>query len=398
MKRPTLAIKLNKIAEKLVKKGHPWVFENSIERKTEEAVESGTLCVLFDRNTNKPYAYGLWDDEETIRIKIISREKRLQLGVAFFHHKVAQAKTLRENLLKKVNGFRAIHGENDGFPGIILDIYNSVGVLKIYSKIWFPYIDEVIYAIQEVYELKTIVIRYNRKLSTRKDLPYPEGEIIGEPLVEDAVIFDEYGVQFYAYPVSGHKTGFFLDQRPNRYWVQRHAKGKTILDVFSYVGGFGVHGLKGGAKKLVSVDISQQAMDVAERNLRLNHIDISKWQPRVEDAFEALEDMIQHNLKYDLVILDPPSFAKQSSQIFPALKQYERLAKLGCQLTKKGGFLILGSCSSRVDLEEFKKCHQIAFSKENIQTTLYKVTLHDVDHPITYPEGMYLKTIIYQID
>lgn len=396
-KPSTVAIKLTNVAEKSVKKGHPWVFENSIEKGPKDTAMAGSLCVLFDRKANKPFAYGLWDPEEIIRVKIISFERHLKMGIDFWKQQLQKAKDKRENLLKNVNGFRAIHGENDSFPGLILDIYDQVGVLKIYSKIWFPYFDDIIAAIQATYALKTIVIRYSRKLSAIKNLPHPAGEMIGEQLEKEEVVFNEYDVKFYAYPISGHKTGFFLDQRPNRYWVQKHAAGKTILDVFSYVGGFGVHGLKGGAKSLVSVDISQQAMDVAELNLQLNHLDLTKWQPEVGDAFEILEEMIQQKIRYDIVILDPPSFAKQSSQIQPALKQYERLARLGIRLTKKEGFLVLGSCSSRISLDDFKGVHRDAFAKETVHYTLHKETLHDEDHPVTYPEGLYLKTLIYQV-
>lgn len=394
----TIAIKLTKIAEKAVKKGHPWVFENSIEKGPNGKEETGKLCVIFDQKTNKPFAFGLWDQEEIIRIKIISFEKKLQLSASYWKEKISEAKEKRNQLLRNVNGFRAIHGENDLFPGLILDIYNQIGVLKIYSKIWFPHLEDLLTSIQEVYALKTIVIRYSRKLATQKDIPYPEGAIIGESLENEETAFDEYGVQFYAYPISGHKTGFFLDQRPNRYWVQKQAKNKTILDVFSYVGGFGVHGLKGGAKMVTSVDISQQAMDVAEQNIRLNRIDLSKWQPMVGDAFEILDDMIQKKTRFDIVILDPPSFAKQTSQVTPALKQYEHLARLGAKLTKKGGFLVLGSCSSRIDLEQFKQAHRDAFIKENTHYTLQQITLHDSDHPISFPEGLYLKTLVYSIE
>jgi len=396
MKPSTIAIKLNKVAETAVKKGHPWVFEQSIQKGPESKEPAGSLCVLFDQRNNKPFAFGLWDPEEIIRIKIIFNGPRLKLDDAFWKQQLEKAFEQRRALLARTNGYRAIHGENDGFPGMVLDIYNTTGVLKVYSDIWKPYLDNLLQLFQEFYKLERIVFRLSRKLTEKQSFPYKEGDIIGEPLEGERVVFEEQGVQFYAYPVTGHKTGFFLDQRPNRLWVQDHAKGKSVLDVFSYVGSFGIHALQGGATSLTSIDISQHAMDVAKENLELNNLDASKWTPLVGDAFELLQKLISENATFDMVILDPPTFATQQSHIPRALNQYERMATLGDSLTKKDGFLILGSCSSRVTLEDFEIAHQTAFVKQSSHWNVVKKTQHDIDHPITFPEGSYLKTIIYR--
>lgn len=392
----TIAIKLNRPAEIAVKKGHPWVFENSIEKGTSEEKPAGSLCVLFDNRTNKPFAFGLWDPEEIIRIKIISRGSRLKLNTDFWKTQIEKAIEKRKPLLKITNGYRAIHGENDDFPGLVLDVYDKTGVLKIYSLIWKPFLEELIPLFQDLYHLERIVFRMSRKVSERNPFPYSEGEIIGEPLKEERVIFTEKDVQFYAYPVSGHKTGFFLDQRSNRIWVQEHSKSKSVLDVFSYVGSFGIHALKGGAISLTSVDISRQAVDVARENMELNHLDISKWNPLTGDAFEILRNLISQSKQFDLVIIDPPTFATQESHIPIALNQYERLADLGAKLTKINGHLVLGSCTSRIGLEEFKTAHQKAFENQQTIFKEVKTTLHDIDHPVSFEEGLYLKTVIYR--
>lgn len=396
MSLSTIAIKLNRPAEIAVKKGHPWVFENSIEKGASKEKPAGSLCVLFDSRTNKPFAFGLWDPEEIIRIKIIFRGNRLKLNTDFWKNQIQKAIEKRKPLLKITNGYRAIHGENDDFPGLVLDVYDKTGVLKIYSLIWEPFLEELISLFQNLYNLDRIVFRMSRKVSEKNSFPYSEGEIIGEPLKEDRVVFSEKDVQFYAYPISGHKTGFFLDQRPNRIWVQEHSKNKTVLDVFSYVGSFGIHALKGGATSLTSVDISQQAMNVAKENLELNHLDSSKWNPLVGDAFEILKNLIVQNKQFDIVIIDPPTFATQESHIPTALNQYERLADLGAKLTKVNGNLVLGSCTSRIGLEEFKTAHQKAFEKQEAIYKEIKTTLHDTDHPVNFDEGLYLKTVIYK--
>lgn len=396
MKPSTIAIKLNKVAETAVKKGHPWVFEQSIQKGPDKKQLAGSLCVLFDQRNNKPFAFGLWDPKEIIRIKIIFNGSRLTLDETFWKSQLEKAFEQRRPLLTKTNGYRAIHGENDGFPGMVLDIYDTTGVLKVYSNIWKPYLEALLQLFQDFYKLERIVFRLSRKIAGKGGFPYKEGDVIGNPLEEERIVFEEQGVQFYAYPISGHKTGFFLDQRPNRLWVQDHSKGKRVLDVFSYVGSFGVHALQGGATSLTSIDISQHAMDVAKENLALNNLDVSKWTPMVGDAFEILEKLISENTTFDIVILDPPTFATQQSQIPNALKQYERLADLGASLTKRNGTLILGSCSSRITLEDFEIAHQTAFAKQATYWNVVKKTLHDIDHPVTYPEGLYLKTIIYR--
>ena len=398
MKVPaTIAIKLNKAAEKAVKQGHPWVFEQSIEKGPDKAAAAGSLCVLFDQRNNKPFAFGLWDPNEIIRIKIIFKGGRLQVNRDFWNSQLKKAYYERAELITKgVTGYRGIHGENDNFPGLILDVYGKVGVLKIYSEIWKPYINVLMEEIQMQFDLETIVIRFSRKIAQKNSFPYQEGDIIGKELSTEKVIFEEYGVQFYAYTKSGHKTGFFLDQRPNRLWVQQNAKGKKILDVFSYVGGFGIHALKGNAKSLTSIDISQHAMDVASENIELNKLDASLWTPLSMDAFIALENLIQNNEKFDIVIIDPPSFAKQSSEVSNALKQYERLARLGRELVAQNGTLILGSCSSRITLEDFQEAHKNANITTSHGWRHIHTTLHDDDHPITFPESNYLKTIFYR--
>lgn len=393
----TIAIKLNKAAEKAVKQGHPWVFEQSIEKGSEGIALAGSLCVIFDQRTNKPFAFGLWDPEEIIRIKIIFRAGRLQLNTDFWTSQLKIAYSKRENLIHNgVTGYRGIHGENDGFPGLILDVYGKVGVLKIYSEIWKPYLEVLIEEIKIQFNLETIVIRFSRKIAHHNTFPYQEGDVIGKALSSEKIAFDEYGVKFYAYTQSGHKTGFFLDQRPNRLWVQKNAKGKRVLDVFSYVGGFGIHALKGKAKSLTSIDISTQAMEVAAENIALNQIDESQWTPMAADAFVALNDLIEQKAHFDIVIIDPPSFAKQASEVVSASKQYERLARLGRQLVAQNGILILGSCSSRITLENFEKIHQNAKIASSNGWKYLHHTLHDDDHPIGFPESNYLKTIFYQ--
>lgn len=392
-----IAIKVSKAAERAVKQGHPWVFEKSIVKASPADQEAGSLCILFDQKTNRPFAFGLWDPSEIIKIKIIHLGTRLTLDSAYWEKRMRSAYLRRQDLLAYTNAYRGIHGENDGFPGLILDIYDRTGVLKVYSHIWRPYIEQLIHIAIEIFDIDSLVFRFSRKLTASHEYPYSEGEVIGQELTSHQILFLEQGVRFYAYPISGHKTGFFLDQRSNRAWLQTKARDKSILDVFSYVGSFGIHALKGGASSLTSIDISSQAMEVARKNLFLNELDISRWVPLVGDAFQQLTQLKNDNRVFDIVVIDPPAFAKQSTEVDLALSQYKRLAKLGAKLTTKDSYLLLASCSSRITPEDFKAAHRKAFAHyPHKEWKVVKEGFHDIDHPVSYREGLYLKTIIYQ--
>jgi 23S rRNA (cytosine1962-C5)-methyltransferase len=190
--------------------------------------------------------------------------------------------------------------------------------------------------------------------------------------------------------INGHKTGFFLDHRHNRYALQQMSKDKTVLDVFSYAGGFSVHALVGGASRVVSVDISKQALNLAKHNAIINHSE-ANHETISGDAFGILQDLANRGETFDRVIIDPPSFAKKASEVEKALVAYDRLARLGAELVAKDGVLILASCSSRVSADEFFELVNHSVTSVNSRLKLYQKTYHDFDHPVTFAEGSYLK-------
>jgi len=390
-----LAVKLKSTAEIAVKKGHPWVFSNSIERINKEG-KAGDLAIIFDQRRNRPFAFGLFDPHSPIRIKIIYNEGPIEIDSKFFENKIHKAYELRKPLLSKnVNAYRLLFGENDGMPGLIVDIYNKVGVVKVYSAIWFPYIDILLKPIVEVSGVDALVIRWSRNVQAL-EMPYKEGELIYGELNNSQVEFTEYGVQFETDVILGHKTGFFLDHRENRRKIGTMSKGKTVLDVFSYSGGFSVHALAGGAKEVTSMDISKQALDLAKHNAELNkHEGVHNI--IAGDAFEELEKLIKENKKFDIVIIDPPSFAKNEQEIFIAKKKYEQLTELGVALTKSNGTLLLASCSSRITMKDLLTAHQEAFNRLRVNFTVLEKTTHDIDHPVGFEEGAYLKSVYYKI-
>lgn len=305
----------------------------------------------------------------------------------------AKRKTLLET---DTNAYRLLFGENDGLPSLICDIYDQVGVMKVYSRIWLPYLEMITAAILKTKKLNALVLRHSRSVSKYTEgTALEEGSLLHGRLPVPEVIFKEHGVLFSAHVIKGHKTGFFLDHRHNRLAVQGLAQDKTVLDVFSYAGGFSVHALCGGARVVTSLDLSGPALELAKKNVALNKVK-GRHITLKGDAFRILNDLMQQRQKYDLVIIDPPSFAKAAKEIPKALEQYERLALLGAQLVNRHGILILASCSSRIKPEEFFDLTKKALRNSGRRFTEMNRTLHDVDHPIGFEEGRYLKTIYYR--
>ncbi|WP_067146212.1 class I SAM-dependent rRNA methyltransferase [Pseudotamlana agarivorans] len=391
-----LAVKLNTKGEQFVLQGHPWVFSNNII-KINDGAKSGDLAIIFGKSKNRVIGLGLYDANSPIRIKMLhSGYEKAEINAAFFHKKIEEAFTKRKGLLKSnTNSYRLLFGENDGFAGLIADVYAHVLVVKIYSEIWLPYIESIIPSLQKTAKAETVVLRLSRSLEQSKLHQFENGEVIYGSLENEVVKFVEHNVNFSANVIKGHKTGYFLDHRANRKQVGQWSKGKTVLDVFSYAGGFSVHALFNGAKEVTSLDISAQALEIAVQNGKLNDYS-GKHKVIVGDAFEALTNLINENFTFDVVVIDPPSFAKQASEINLAKKKYAQLAQLGEQLTAKKGLLVLASCSSRVLAQDFFEINRGVLDKTNRPYKMILNTEHDTDHPIGFPEGAYLKCGYYR--
>ncbi|WP_417876697.1 class I SAM-dependent rRNA methyltransferase, partial [Winogradskyella sediminis] len=243
-----LAVKLNAKGEQFVVKGHPWVFSNSIVKINDNA-KTGDLAIVFSKNKNKVIGLGLYDAHSPIRIKMIHQaETKVEINAAFFYQKIQLAFNKRLELFQtNTNSYRLLFGENDGFPGLIADVYNQVLVVKLYSEIWLPYLDSILKSLQEVSKSKTIVMRLSRGLKLSQNHAIKDGEVVYGLLENEVVEFVEHDVNFSANVIKGHKTGYFLDHRDNRRRVGKLSKNKTVLDVFSYAGGFSVHALANGA-------------------------------------------------------------------------------------------------------------------------------------------------------
>ncbi len=391
-----IAIKLKKDAEKIVKQGHPWVFDKGIVKQSKDG-KSGDIAIIYGARFNKVIGIGLLDTDSPIRIKMLHHEGPVTIDASFFRNKIQKAKDIRKPLLETdTNSYRLIFGENDGLPSLIVDVYDRVAVVKLYSSIWFPYLEVLLPIIKELSETNSIVLRFSRKaLLSAKELGIEEGTVLYEPLEDNVVVFKEHGVLFSANVILGHKTGYFLDHRENRRKVGKMSKGRKVLDVFSYAGGFSVHALANEATEVVSVDISAKALEMATDNGQLN---THKGSHRTiaMDAFQAMEQLHREGERFDVVVIDPPSFAKNAKEVDRAKKSYARLAKLAVTLVVDNGILVLASCSSRVSSDAFFKINEEALNGL-VKYRLIEKTFHDVDHPIAFKEGAYLKCGYYKI-
>ncbi|AUC15010.1 SAM-dependent methyltransferase [Tenacibaculum sp. SZ-18] len=391
-----LAVKLTTKGEQHVMKNHPWVFSNSIEKISKDP-KTGDLAIIFGRKNNKVVGIGLYDSDSPIRIKMIhtSSEKAV-VNEMFFHKKIEKAYQKRTKLLQtNTNSYRLIFGENDGFPSYIADVYDAVLVVKLYSEIWLPFLETILKSLQEVSKAETIVIRLSRNVQKSTNHNLKDGDVVYGVLENEVVEFVEHNVKFSANVIKGHKTGYFLDHRANRKRVGEFSKNKTVLDVFSYAGGFSVHALYNEAKEVTSLDISKQALEIAVENGKLNEYS-GVHKTIAGDAFEELRKLIQNKVTFDVVVIDPPSFAKQAAEIELAKKKYAQLARLGAKLTSRKGLLVLASCSSRVVADDFFDINEnvLENGKRRFKTELK--TYHDSDHPIGFPEGAYLKCGYYR--
>ena len=396
IKPKTLATKLTAKGENYVQQGHPWVFSDSIVKINDDA-QTGDLAIIFGKRKNAMIGIGLYDAYSPIRIKMIHSDAvPAKVNADFFHWKIERAHQKRKPLLKtQTTSYRLIFGENDGFPSLIADIYESVLVVKLYSEIWLPNLQTILESLIKVSKAKTVVMRLSRGLQNSNSHNLKDGEVIYGNLENEVVKFVEHGVNFSANVIKGHKTGHFLDHRENRRQIGLLSKGKTVLDVFSYAGGFSVHALANGAKEVTSLDMSAQALEIAIQNGKLNEYS-GQHHIIAGDAFKILKEFVSEEKTFDVVIIDPPSFAKQQSEIQLAKKKYAQLAELGAKLTASKGLLVLASCSSRVSAQSFYDINEQTLKESGRPFSVIQKTQHDIDHPVGFPEGAYLKCGYYR--
>jgi 23S rRNA (cytosine1962-C5)-methyltransferase len=359
---------------------------------------------VFDRR-RKFAGIGLYDPGSPIRLKMLHTGAPVPIDAKWFGSRIDAALAIREAAFEPreiaSGAFRLINGENDGLPGLVVDRYADVLVVKLYSAVWWPWLRPIVDVLLERTGAIGVVLRLARLLQDGGDLPR-DGEVIAGQVPDGPVYFTEGGLRFEADVRHGQKTGHFIDQRGNRAIVGSMAKGRTVLDVFASTGGFSVHAAAGGARRVHSVDLSAPTLAVAERNMAHNAelpaVAACRHTTEVGDAFEVMERLASSRESFDIVVIDPPSFAQRQDRVESALRAYARLTTLACGVLRRGGVLVQASCSSRVTSEQFYGTVVSAVVAAGREIDEIARTGHEPDHPIGFPEGSYLKAGFWSLD
>jgi 23S rRNA (cytosine1962-C5)-methyltransferase len=398
-----LRLRVTAAAETAVRSGHPWVFAGSIRAQNREG-RTGELATIYDRK-DRFLAIGLFDPDSPLRVRVLHAGKPVTIDAVWWRERLRRAIALRDGLFdERTNGYRLINGESDGWPGLVLDRYDTTLVLKVYSAGWLPRLKDIVDWIggvsralcrqEPVFEL---VLRLSRNIqdAARGRFHLADGQWLLGDRRNARPAFLESGLRFEANVVRGQKTGFFLDQRENRRAVESLAQNRDVLNAFSFTGGFSVYAARGGARSVTDLDISQHALAGSERNFALNrHVSrvVSCRHEMIHaDAFEWIEQVPKR--RFDFVILDPPSLAKRESERPHAMLTYARLASAGIRLLKPRGILAASSCSAHVTAEEFFTAVRRAAKQSSRGFTELQTTSHGPDHPATFQEAHYLKCI-----
>ena len=381
--------------EQSAKRLHPWIFSGAIA-KMSGTPDEGDLVKVYSAD-GEFLAIGHYQ-KSSIAVRILSFND-IAIDQNFCNERIASAYNYRKQLglvnNSETNCYRLVHGEGDNLSGLVIDYYNGTAVVQCHSVGMFKNLDCIANALQQAMGEQLTAI-YNKSESTlpfKAGIENNDGLLWGEIKTENAL---EYGNSFFIDWIQGQKTGFFIDQRENRKLVEHYAKGKSVLNTFCYTGGFSVYALRGGAKKVVSVDCSARAIELTDKTVAMNFPD-AEHTSVVSDTFKYLDN---NKDEFDLIILDPPAFAKHGKVLNNALQGYKRLNMKAIEQIKKGGILFTFSCSQAVSKEEFRKSvfAAAAHTKRNVRI-LHQLT-QPADHPISiyHPEGEYLKGLVLQIE
>ena len=390
-----LRLRITAAAETAVRSGHPWVFSDSVLEANRPGM-AGELAVIFDRK-DKFLAVGLFDPDSPIRVRILHAGKPQTIDAAWWPTRLEQAVGRRRELFDaSTTGYRLIHGESDGWPGLVLDRYDTSLVVKIYTAAWLPRLDEMVALFREKIPCERIVLRLSRNIQAVAENQFQrrDGQVLLGTAPDGPVIFSENGVLFQADVLRGQKTGFFLDQRENRREVETLARGRRVLNAFSFSGGFSVYAARGGAVSVTDLDISAHALESAKANFSLNtnHPDVAACRHDTVQA-DVFEWMASGADRYDLIVLDPPSLAKRATERDGAIRAYERLNSQGIEKLARDGVLVAGSCSAHVPAAEFFDAVRRAATKSGRKFSELETLLHPADHPAGFKEAEYLKVI-----
>lgn len=374
---------------------HPWVFSGAVARM-DDGLTEGEIVRVLDVNGSF-LALGHFQIGSIV-VRILSFEDQVIDGT-FWRKRLSQALAVRRSLglQRKDNDiYRLVHGEGDAMPGLVIDVYGKAAVMQAHSVGMHLCRMDVAEALSDVMgqTLEAVYYKSDTTLPYKANLESENGYLIGGNAAAIAV---ENGLKFHIDWLKGQKTGFFVDQRENRSLLEHYAKGRKVLNMFCYTGGFSVYALRGGASEVHSVDSSERAIEVTDSNVALNFPDVKHHKSYAEDAFKYLQNM---NSDYDLIVLDPPAFAKHKDALRNALKGYTRLNAKAFEKIKPGGILFTFSCSQAVNKEQFRLAVFTAAAQSGRFVRILHQLHQPADHPINiyHPEGEYLKGLVLYVE
>lgn len=382
--------------EDAVRRFHPWIFSGAIKTIYGEVAE-GDIVEVY--SVNKEFlALGHYQIG-SIAVRLFSFEN-IEPDVDFWYSKLKKAYDLRVKLgladNPETNAYRLVHAEGDGMPGLIIDFYNGTAVIQTHS-IGMHYLKPVfVDALKELYGKKLIAV-YDKSADTlpkKAQVTATDGYLWGNT---SETVVNEYGNKFSIDWETGQKTGFFIDQRENRRLIEKYAKDKTVLNTFCYSGGFSVYALKAGAREVHSLDSSKKAIELTDKNIGLNGFDVSTHRSIIADAVEHIKEV---KGAYDLIVLDPPAFAKHNDVRHNAVQAYKRLNAHAIQNIRPGGIIFTFSCSQVVDRFLFEKTVNAAAIEAKRNVRVLHHLSQPPDHPTSafHPEGEYLKGLVLYIE
>ena len=382
--------------EQSLKRFHPWVFSGAIGN-AEGKPEEGDLVEVYAADGSFLGAGHCQVGSIAVRLLTFERQK---MDYNFWKTKIENAWNARKALGLTDNGetnvFRLVHAEGDGMPGLIVDFYNGTAVMQMHTVGMYLVKDLISKALQEVLgdKLKAVYDKSEKSLPFKAGVEATDGYLFGDKASSEVL---ENGLRFEVDWLEGQKTGFFIDQRENRHLVQQYAAGRDVLNMFCYTGGFSFYAMKGGARLVHSVDSSAKAIELTNRNVELNFKHDPRHEAFAADAFEFMRDIKN---KYDLIILDPPAFAKHRDALHQALQAYKRINTRAFEQIRSGGILFTFSCSQVVSKEKFREAvfSAAAISGRNVRI-LHQLT-QPADHPVNiyHPEGEYLKGLVLYVE
>jgi len=388
---PRLILKKGKEGPLL--RGHPWVFSGAVAKIGGE-VSPGDVGEVYSKE-GQFLGSGHINPHSQIILRLLTQKKE-ELGENFFRQRISRARALRRNWLSgKTNAYRVINGEGDHLPGLIVDCYGGILVLQCLTAGMDRLKGLLINLLVKEFRPRSIFERSDVATRSEEGLAESKGLLYGKE-VPEFIEIEEYGCRFKVNVKRGQKTGFYLDQRENRFSLKKFSEGKKILDCFCYTGGFSVHGGSGGAKEVTLIDSSEEALTIAKEQFTLNQLEKIPHQFVQGDVFEVMRGL---KSGYDMVILDPPPFAKKKVHLPSASRGYKDLNLWAFRLLNQEGLLLTFSCSHHMSWDLFQKIVFSAALDSGRSVQLIGRMGHPWDHPInlSHPEGEYLKGLICRV-